>query len=159
MPSVLPRLLLCGTICCILASAALAQAVDRQPSVAARQATRCIEAAAQYHRVNASVLRAILQVESALNPHALHRNADGSWDIGIGQINTIHLKELSQWHLTPAHLLDACIGTYVAAWYLSRQMSRHGNTWKAVGPTTARPSASIGAISHWSMGNCKRREV
>lgn len=96
------------------------------------ESERCILQAAQYQSVNPHVLRAILRVESALNPGAVGRNTNGTVDIGIGQINSIHLKELSKYGIGPNHLLDACVGTYVAAWHLKRVSASGGNTWESI---------------------------
>lgn len=93
---------------------------------------RCILPAAQYHRVNQYILRAILKVESNLNPNAVGKNDNGTLDVGIGQMNTIHFKELRKHGVTPDDLRDACVGTYVAAWHLSKAIARHGNTWYGI---------------------------
>lgn len=93
---------------------------------------QCIVPASTYHTVNPYVLRAILKVESGLKSGALGKNQNGSVDIGIGQINSIHLKELSQFGIGPVHLQDACIGTYVAAWHLKKAIAARGNTWEGV---------------------------
>lgn len=93
---------------------------------------RCIVPASTYHTVNPYVLRAILNVESGLKSGALGKNRNGSVDIGIGQINSIHLKELSQFGIGPDHLQDACIGTYVAAWHLKKAIAARGNTWEGL---------------------------
>lgn len=96
------------------------------------QTTRCILDAAQYHGVNPWLLRAILKVESDFNVRAVHRNANGTLDVGMAQINSIHFAELARWGVAPASLLDGCIASYVAAWQLARQIRRHGNTWFGV---------------------------
>jgi soluble lytic murein transglycosylase-like protein len=89
----------------------------------------CVMPASQYHGVNPWVLRAILKVESGFNPAAVNRNGNGSVDMGIAQINSIHLPELARWGVAPANLMDGCVATYVAAWHLSQQIQRHGNSW------------------------------
>ena len=89
----------------------------------------CVSAAAQYHGVNPWVLRAILKVESDFNPRAVNRNANGSVDVGMAQINSIHFAELGRWGIAPANLMDGCVATYVAAWHLARQVRRYGNSW------------------------------
>jgi soluble lytic murein transglycosylase-like protein len=88
--------------------------------------------AAQRHGVNPHILRAILQVESGMRPHVVSRNRNGSIDVGMAQINSIHFRELAQWGITPDRLLDPCVATHVAAWHLKRVMLRHGNTWFGV---------------------------
>lgn len=93
---------------------------------------RCIVPASELHGVNPHILRAILRIESNLNPAAVGKNGDGSADVGIGQMNSIHFKELSKFGIGPDQLKDACIGTYVAAWHLRKGMQQFGNTWEAI---------------------------
>jgi soluble lytic murein transglycosylase-like protein len=97
------------------------------------ESTRCIGAAADFHKVNPSVLKAILKVESSFNSKAINRNQNGSLDVGIGQMNSIHFKELAKFGVAPNDLLDPCVGTYVAAWHLAKQLTAYGNTWFAIG--------------------------
>jgi hypothetical protein len=93
------------------------------------QQERCILPAAQHHVVNPLVLRAILNVESSLQATAIHRNSNGTVDVGMGQINSIHFQELAKWGITPQKLMDACVSTYVAAWHLKKGIVKYGNTW------------------------------
>lgn len=93
---------------------------------------RCIVPASQHHRVNHLVLRAILNVESRLNPKAVGKNDNGTLDVGIGQMNSIHFKELAKHGIGVDQLKDACVGTYVAAWHLSKMIAKHGNTWYGI---------------------------
>lgn len=97
-----------------------------------QQPTGCLLAAAHYHHVNPWVLKAILKVESNFNADAVRRNRNGSIDLGMGQINSIHFQHLARWGIAPAHLMDACVSTYVAAWYLASRLRIHGNTWFGV---------------------------
>lgn len=123
---------------CALTAAAASHAAPPKapkPPPAAPYTTepeRCIIPASQYHGINPHVLRAILKVESNLNPNAVGQNDNGTKDVGIGQMNSMHFKELSKFGIAPEHLKDACIGTYVAAWHLKKGIHKHGNTWFAV---------------------------
>jgi Transglycosylase SLT domain len=81
-------------------------------------ADHCLMPAAQRHGVNPSIL--------------VSRNRNGSLDVGMAQINSIHFRELAQWGITPERLLDPCVATHVAAWHLKRVMLHHGNTWFGV---------------------------
>jgi hypothetical protein len=119
------QVVLCAA-CCVLG------AVCRPALASAADPERCIAPAAARHGVNPLLLRAILKIESNLNPQAVGRNADGTVDVGIAQINSRHFAILADRGIQPAHLLDACVGTYVAAWHLSRLTALHGNTWEAV---------------------------
>ncbi len=93
----------------------------------------CIDEAAAYHGVNPQVLRAIGYQESHLNPQARNQNRNGSEDLGMFQINSIHLPELSRYGIGRQMLFDPCVSAYVAAWHLSRKIRQHGNNWWAIG--------------------------
>lgn len=93
----------------------------------------CIDQAARYHGVNDLVLRAIAYHESGMRSWAQRRNTNGSYDIGLMQINTVHLPELSRMGVAPAHLHDACVSAFVGAWLYRRKIAVHQNTWTAVG--------------------------
>jgi len=113
----------------------LAQA-QGNPSIAPPQALsspeRCIPAASQHHRIDPRLLRAVLKVESDLRPWALGRNTNGTVDIGMAPINSIHLPELARHGIHSQHLFDPCVATYVAAWLLRKNIDRHGLTWRGV---------------------------
>jgi hypothetical protein len=74
----------------------------------------------------------VLKVESDLRPWALGRNTNGTVDIGMAQINSIHLPELARHGIQSQHLFDPCVATYVAAWLLRKNIDRHGLTWRGV---------------------------
>jgi len=93
----------------------------------------CLDQASDFHRVNAWVLRAIIWQESGNRSTVVVRNTNGSVDVGLGQINSVHYRELGLYNVAPAQLLDSCVNTYVAAWLLAKKMKAHGNTWEAVG--------------------------
>jgi len=94
--------------------------------------TPCVGPAAEYHKVNPWILRAILKVESNFSAGAVNRNANGSVDVGMAQINSIHFQRLRQYGVTPERLMDGCVSTYVAAWHLAQQLAKYGNTWFGV---------------------------
>ncbi len=112
------------------AGAALALCLS---SLAALAAGDCFEQAGTYQGVNPTVLRAIVWFESKGDPRAVHRNADGSVDIGQAQINSIHFGTLARYGVPQHALTDACVNIYVAAWLLKQKMVKHGNTWRAIG--------------------------
>jgi hypothetical protein len=93
---------------------------------------RCIGPAAEHHRIDPRLLRAVIKVESDLRPWALGRNANGTLDLGMAQINSIHLPELAKHGIHTQHLFDPCVASYVAAWLLRRNIDRHGLTWHGV---------------------------
>ena len=105
-----------------------AMATSRHES-STKPLNKCIWAAADYHGVNPYLLRAILVVESQLNPKAININNNGTRDIGVAQINSIHLPVLQSHGIKENHLMDGCVNTYVGAWLLRKQISRYGLTW------------------------------
>lgn len=93
----------------------------------------CFDDAAAYHGVNAWVLRGIASVESSFNPYALNKNSNGSFDVGLAQINSVHLKELEKYGIFANDLYNPCKSVHVAAWLLRKKINKYGNTWTAVG--------------------------
>lgn len=93
----------------------------------------CLEDAGRRYHVNADLLRAIAYYESGFNPRALHHNHDGSFDIGLMQINSVHLPELAMRGIDSRRLNDASINANTGAELLRRQIDRYGATWRAVG--------------------------
>lgn len=93
----------------------------------------CFDEAAAFHQVNPWVLRGIAYVESRFNPGAYRRNSNGTVDISIAQVNSVHFADLARYGIAPAALYDPCTAIYVAGWLLRKKVDRHGNTWKAVG--------------------------
>lgn len=93
----------------------------------------CFEQAGVYQGVNPKVLRAIAWHESKGDPTVIHRNANGSVDIGQAQINSVHFGTLARYGVPRQALTDACVNIYVAAWLLKQKMVKYGNTWRAIG--------------------------
>jgi len=100
-------------------------------------ARACWDEAASRYGVNASVLYAIAKTESSLDPAAVHRNANGSRDIGLMQINSSWLPLLQRYGIEEAQLFDACTSIHVGAWILAGNVRRLGNSWTAIGAYNA----------------------
>lgn len=112
----------------LLAACATSHAAGQSKAPRLTPGDPCIAGAASFHGVNALVLTAILRVEGMRDSQVVG-NTNGSVDVGRGGINSVHFKELSKWGIAPAHLLDGCVNTYVAAWLVRRNVARLGNTW------------------------------
>jgi soluble lytic murein transglycosylase-like protein len=93
----------------------------------------CWEAAAARYGVNPYLLYAIARTESNLNPQAINRNKNGSYDIGLMQINSRWLPTLRQYGIDEQQLLEPCVSIQVGAWILAGNIRRLGNSWDAVG--------------------------
>ena len=93
----------------------------------------CFDEAASYQKVNPLILRAIAWQESHNRPTAVHKNANGSTDYGVMQINSVHLPVLAQYGISRGTLREPCKNVYIAAWHLRQKMNKYGNTWAAIG--------------------------
>jgi len=117
-------------------------AVALATAVAMAPATACWEQAAAYYGVSAHLLYAIAKTESGLNPRAINRsNKNGTYDIGLMQINSRWLPMLRKHGIDEQQLYDPCTSIQVAAWILADNMRRMGSTWEAVGAYNARDAA------------------
>ena len=93
----------------------------------------CFEQAGTYYGVSPALLYAIAKVESNLNWRALNKNRNGTYDIGLMQINSRWLPTLKRYGLHNERLIwEPCYNTMVGAWVLRQCIDRYGNTWKAI---------------------------
>jgi soluble lytic murein transglycosylase-like protein len=107
-------------------------------ALACGHAHACWDDAGARYGVNPYLLYAIAKTESSLNPAAISRkNKDGSYDIGLMQINSSWLPILRRYGIGEAELMDACTNIEVGAWILSGKMQKLGNSWTAVGAYNA----------------------
>lgn len=83
--------------------------------------------------IESSLLKRIAMIESSLNPHAINQNKNGTVDIGLMQINSMHLKQLSKVGVTRQSLLDPEVNVYVAALLLSSHIRKNGYNLEAIG--------------------------
>ena len=97
----------------------------------------CWDQAATRYGINPHLLVAIAKTESGLNPSAINRNKNGSYDLGLMQINSLWFPTLRRYGIDEQQLLEPCTSIHVGAWILAQNMRRLGNTWEAVGAYNA----------------------
>ena len=99
----------------------------------------CWDEVASRYDIEPELLQAIAAVESGYRTEAMnHSNTDGSRDIGLMQINSMHLPRLLKLGITEDRLLsEPCLSVEVAASILAEFIQRFGYNWTAVGSYTA----------------------
>ncbi|KVT90665.1 lytic transglycosylase [Burkholderia ubonensis] len=134
-----------------LAAAALFAA-----GVSGAAAQDCFTKAGERHGIDPLLLAAIAKVESAMNPRAMNHNRNGTYDIGLMQINSSHLPRLIKVGVTHKRLIDEpCTSIDTGASILAGFIERHGYTWNAVGAYNAgsspkrEPARKVYATKVW----------
>ena len=99
-----------------------------------------VDAASQYD-IEPELLQAIAAVESGYRAEAMnHSNNNGTRDIGLMQINSIHLPRLLKEGITEQRLLDEpCLSVAVGASILAGFIRQFGYNWTAVGSYNVGP--------------------
>lgn len=78
----------------------------------------CVYQSAKKYELPSSLLLAVIKTEGGRNGLAV-KNKNGSYDLGIMQINTIHLPALKKMGINRATLLsNGCVNIDVGAWML-----------------------------------------
>lgn len=98
----------------------------------ANEENYCFEEAGDRYNINPYLLYTIAKIESNLNPKAINKNNNGTYDIGIMQINSKWLPVLKRYGITEEDLYNPCQNVFVGAWVLAQCISKFGQTWKAI---------------------------
>ncbi|MGY2374755.1 transglycosylase SLT domain-containing protein [Pseudomonas sp. SDO524_S393] len=101
----------------------------------------CWAEVASRYDLEPELLQAIAAVESGNRPDAVNRvNSNGTRDIGLMQINSIHLPRLLKLGITEERLLsEPCLSVEVGASILAGFIQRFGYNWTAVGAYNVGP--------------------
>lgn len=94
---------------------------------------KCFDLAGVEYNVPPNLLRVIAQVESRYNPYAINYNNNGSYDMGLMQINSSWLPTLAKKGIKKDDLWNGCKSIQVGAWILSSNIKKYGLTLEAIG--------------------------
>jgi soluble lytic murein transglycosylase-like protein len=108
-------------------------------SVVASVTANCWLAAASMFNIPPALLYAIAEVESSFNPRAVANANNGTYSIGVMQINSTWFPVLESAGITEASLYEPCVSIHVGAWILAQEIERYGYTWEAIGAYYAGP--------------------
>jgi hypothetical protein len=94
----------------------------------------CWMEASDMYGIPVEVLIVIAQNESSLNPKARNTsNKNGTYDIGLMQINSAWLPTLKKFGISEETLNDPCVNLKVGAWVLANNAKVFGWNWTAIG--------------------------
>lgn len=107
--------------------------------VNAREGWLCWQEASERYAVPIDLLYAVARVETGNRGNIVSkRNANGTYDIGLMQINSMHLPRLKRMGITQQMLLqDPCLNLNVGASIMAESIARHGYNWRGVGAYNA----------------------
>lgn len=92
----------------------------------------CINQAALHHHVPATMIVSVMQIENGKNGDAI-KNKNGSYDLGVMQINSIWLSKLKKYGVTRDALqYNPCVNVDVGTWLLARAIAK-SKGWSGVG--------------------------
>lgn len=111
----------------------------------------CWSAAAYRYELPAELLYAMGSVESSHNPHARAFANDGTYSVGIMQINSSWFPRLRQHGIPETDLWDPCVNIQVGAWILRQEVDRYGYSWEAIGAYYA--GAYTQKSYHWKINH------
>lgn len=105
----------------------------------------CWNKAEDRYGIPARLLVAIAKVETGLDPSIIGKtNKNGSYDIGLMQINSGWLPTLNKLHITKQDLFKPCTNIMVGAWILANNIHRFGYNWNAIGAYNAKTISKRG---------------
>ncbi len=94
----------------------------------------CINKAAIAYHVPAELIISVLKTENGRNGMA-KLNANGTYDYGPMQINTVWLSRIRQYGYSKEMLqYDPCLNVWVGSWILGQRIaSSSTNVWRGIG--------------------------
>jgi soluble lytic murein transglycosylase-like protein len=101
------------------------------------KALACWDDVGRKYGISPQLLYAMAKTESNVNPAAFNRNRNGTYDVGLMQINSSWFPTLRKYGISEKQLYEPCINMEVGAWILAQNMQKHGNSWNAVGAYNA----------------------
>lgn len=130
------------------AMAARARTAPPQPTLpTAYREAYCMATAARRYALPLPVFRALVAKEGGWDG-LKKRDADGSYDLGLAQVNTVHLKKLATYGVSEDQLInDTCVNLHVAAYRLRFEINRAGDFWRGVGNYHSRTPALSAAYA------------
>lgn len=107
---------------------------DASRAITANAGTRqqCVSAASQRYGVHPQLIQAVMRTEGGTTGK-ISRNTNGSYDMGLMQINSIHLPELAKMGITRDQVInDECTNIFVGTYKLRQAIDGGADFWTGV---------------------------
>lgn len=102
--------------------------------VSSAQAIDCINAAARCFYVNPYIIKSIIWRESKNVANIKVKNKNNTYDYGVMQINSIHLKKFNKMGISENDLVNnACLNVFSGTYLLSNIIRNRGYSWDSIG--------------------------
>ena|SRR5882672_2512691 len=118
-------------------------------ALSAASALNCWLAAASTFDIPPGLLYAIAEVESSHRPDAIAHARNGTYSVGLMQINSSWFSSLRDMGIDAQLLYQPCVNVQIGAWILSQQIARYGYSWEAIGAYYAGPYDD--ESMHWKL--------
>lgn len=93
----------------------------------------CFMVAAYQFNLDPRLIYAVAKNESNLKADITHINDNGTYDIGLMQINSIHLVTLNKKGIKKEELFNECKNIMIGSWLLRKSVDdANGDIWKGV---------------------------
>lgn len=89
----------------------------------------CFVVVGKRAKINPMLLISIAKVESGLRKNAINKNLNGTYDIGIMQVNTFWSK---RYNIPTNYLYYNCTNIYLGTFILKQCFDRFGYSWRGV---------------------------
>lgn len=114
-----------------------------EPGFGGFEQDSCIASASSRYGVPELLIKAVIRTEGGKTGHTSARNANGTYDLGLMQINEIHLSQpphkLMRLGITRQTLINnECVNIMVGTYILSVELAKPGEYWWNVGSYNSR---------------------
>lgn len=93
---------------------------------------QCFIDASKKYNVPKEILITVASVESKFNKNAINYNKNGTYDLGIMQINSRWFDKLSIIGIDEKMLKNPCQNIMIGAWVMAQKISAYGFNWVAI---------------------------
>lgn len=118
--------------------------MDMPPHVPQEMVQECIAQASHHYGIPKPLIHAVLEVEGG-SEGTVHRNNNGTEDLGWAQINTVWLPQLKKYGITRQKLLhDPCVNIGVSAWIMRQNYAQYQDWTSAIAAYNAGSRLKVG---------------